>query len=369
MSEVRRVVITGRGVCSGLGGDWPSFAAAVRAQADAPVAPFPGALAGDPALCHPLSSPEALASAASERHDEPLGALATIAVREALTEAGVSLDGTPLDDVGLVMNTVLGPSTAVEAYLERLRDRGPRAGRPGRFVDTLLSMPASRVGIALRLRGSTAVLGGSSPFELALDWVRRGREHSIVAGGSEYHSPKCLRYYRALAERSGAERPLLAQAAAFVVVEAAGHAEERGASALAELLGAGAASEPQDVALPWGADPEGRAFACAMRDALADAGLGPEAVGSVALAAGDEASEAGELAALRAAFGGRAASLRLLRPKRALGEALGASAGLSLLATLAELDDGADAQPTVVMVNAFEMGGAVTSLVVRVPSP
>jgi 3-oxoacyl-[acyl-carrier-protein] synthase II len=269
------------------------------------------------------------------------------------------------------MNTVLGPSAAVEAYLERLRERGPKAARPGLFVDTLLSMPASRVGIALRLRGSTAVLGGSNPFELALDWVRGGRENTIVAGGGEHQSPKCLRYHRALTERSGAERPLLAQGAAFVVLEAAEHAKERGTASLGELLGAGAAAEPQEVALPWSSDPVGRAFALAMRAALTDAAVEPEEVRSVALAAGDDTSEAGELAALRAVFGDQATSLTLLRPKRLLGEALGASAALSLLATLAGLEDAPTrrGQPAVAMVNAFEMGGAVTSLVVRVPSP
>ncbi len=369
MSGVRRAVITGCGVRSPLGCDWPSFQAAVRSGSAAPVRPFPGAPTDDPVFFHPLSDVEARAGDAAGRGDEPLSVVATGAVREALTDAGVSLDGEPLDDVGLVMNTVFGPSTAVEVYLERLREKGPRAARPGLFVDTLLSMPASQVGIALRLRGSTAVLGGSSPFELPLDWVRGGREHTVVAGGGEYQSPKCLRHYRALAERSGAERSLLAQGAAFLVLEEADHAEQRSAPPLAELLGAGAASEPQEIALPWSTDPQGRAFACAMHAALAEAGIKPETVQSVTLAAGDDASERGERAALRAVFGERADSLRLLRPKRLLGEALGASAGLTLLATLAELGSGAIDGSGAVVVNAFEMGGAVTSLALRASSP
>ena len=360
MSALRRVVITGRGVHSPLGCDWPSFAAAVRAGERALAGHFPGALAGDPVPFHPLPDTE------TPRDGEPLSALATAAVGAALSEAEIHANGAFLDDVGLVMSTVLGPSSAVEAYLERLWIGGPRAARPALFVDTLLSMPASRVGIALRLRGSTAVLGGSSPFELALDWVRHGREHTVVAGGGEYHSPKCLRYYRVLAERSGADRALLAQGAAFVVLEVSEHAEERGATPLAELLGAGAASEPQEVSLPWSSDANGRAFAIAMRVALADAAIDPEDVQVVALAAGDDASEAGELAALRSVVGDRVGSLTVLRPKRLLGEALGASAGLSLLATLARLE--ANEQASVALVNAFEMGGAVASLVVRAPA-
>ena len=295
MSAPRRVIITGRGVHSPLGCDWPSFAAAVRAGERAPASHFPGALTDDPVLFHPLLDGETVLDG------EPLSALATATVRAALSEAGIHANGAFLDDVGLVMSTVLGPSTAVEAYLERLWIGGPRAARPALFVDTLLSMPASRVGIALRLRGSTAVLGGSSPFELALDWVRHGREHTVVAGGGEYHSPKCLRYYRVLAERSGADRALLAQGAAFVVLEASEHAERP----LAELLGAGAASEPQEAALPWNDDPEGRVFALAMHAAVSDAGIAPSDIQSVALAAGDDASEAGELAALRSVFGER----------------------------------------------------------------
>ena len=360
------MVITGRGVLSPLGCDWPSFAASVRAGVAADVSPFPGALPEDPILCYLLSKPEALEPFASGRGGEPLSALAIAAASKALMEAGISQDGAPLDDVGLVMNTVFGPSAALEVYLQQLWSGGPRAGRPGLFVDSLLSMPASRTGIALRLRGSTAVLGGSSPFELALDWVRNGREHTVVAGGGEHQSPKCLRYHRALAARSGAERALLAQGAAFVVLEASDHAEERGVAPLAELLGAGAASEPQQVALPWSDDPEGLAIARAMRAALADAAVEPEAVRSVALAAGDQATEEGELAALRAVYGERADALTLLRPKRLLGEALGASAGLSLLATLAWLEEN-DGVPTVAVVNAFEMGGAAASVVLRAP--
>ena len=365
MTASRRVMITGRGVLSPLGCDWASFASAVRAEATPPVAPFPGALPDDPVLYHPLSSPEALGLSTSRRETEPMTALATAAVRQALAEAKLAADGGHLDDVGLVMSITFGPTAAVELYLERLAEGGPRTGRPGLFVDTVLNMPASRVGIALKLRGSPAALCGSSPFELALDWVRDGREPTVVAGGGEYQSPKCLRYFRTLSARSGAERSLLAQGAAFVVLESAGHAEERGARPFAELLGAGAASEPQDVALPWSADTEGRAFACAMRAALADARVEPSSVHALALAAGDDSAEQGELAAVRSVFGARSESLRLLRPKRLLGEALGASAGLGLLATLADVEGEESAQPPVAVVNAFEMGGAVTSLVVR----
>ena len=361
MTDHRKVVITGRGVLSPLGIGWDSFAAAFRAGEAAPVAPFPGALADDPVRCHLLSDTSVLASPGPGRDAEPLSALATLAVREALLEAGIASGDEPLDNVGLVMNTLFGPSLALETYLGRLREGGPRTARPALFVDTLLSMPASRVGIALGLRGSTAVMSGSSPFELALDWVRAGREDTVVAGGGEYLSPNTLRYHRARVARGREERALLSQGAAFVMMEEAGHARERGVKSFAEVLGAGAASEPQEVILPWSADPDGQAFGCAMRAVLGDAQIEPTAVQTVLLASADDASEQIEMAALHDVFAKQAASLRILRPKRLLGEALGASAGLSLLAALAAAAD----EPALVLVNAFEMGGSVTTLALR----
>ena len=355
--SIRRVVITGRGVCSPLGCDWPSFAEAIRAGREAKLAPFPGT----DILSYPLSD-ESVLGEPSRRAEEPVGALATVCARQALSEARIEIGGEPLDDVGLVMNTAYGTSGAFESYLERLRERPPRAARPAQFVDTLLSMPASRVGIALGLRGSTAVLGASSAFELGFDWVRHGRSAVVVAGGAEFLSPKSLRYYDKLIERSGAPRAKLAQAAAFGALEDAEHADRRGARPLAELLGSGSASDAQEVAVPWGCDPEGRAQAAAIREAIDDASVAPAELGAICLAAGDDASDQAELAALRSVLGQSIASMPLLRPKRYLGEALAASAGLALMATIVALEGSG----SIALVNSFEMGGGVSSLVVRV---
>ena len=352
----RRVVVTGGGVWSPLGCDWASFAEAVRTEREASLTPYPGT----DVLCYQLS--KHVLGERSGREEEPLGALATACARQALADARIEAGDEPLDDVGLVMNTTLATSGAVESYLERLRARGPRAARPAQFVDTLLSMPASRVGIALGLRGSTAVLGGSSAFELAFDWVRHGRSPVVVAGGAEYLSAKTLRYYDKLIERSGAPRARLAQAAAFGVLEDAEHAERRGARPLAEVLGSGGASEGQGVSVPWGCDPEGRAQAAAIRESIEDASIAAAELGAICLAAGDDASEQAELTALRSVLGDSIASTALLRPKRRMGEPLAASAGLALLTTIAALEGSG----SIALVNSFEMGGGVSSLVVRI---
>jgi 3-oxoacyl-(acyl-carrier-protein) synthase len=298
----------------------------------------------------------------SSPREEPLSVAATLAVRQALLEAGIEPEGRTLDDVGLVMSTALGPSASVEQYLEKLRLKGPRPMRPALFVDTLLSMPASRVGIALKLRGSTAVLGASSALELAFDWVSAGRERIVVAGGGDLASPKCARYHQELARRSGSDRAHLGQAAAFLVLESEGSAREREAPVLGRVLGTGAASEPQEVSVPWGTDRSRAAFEAAMREGLAASSLNGTDVNAVVLAAGDEQAAEAEHAAIRTVFHEKN-GLQLFRPKQLFGEALSASPPLGVLFALASLPSG-----HVALVNSFEMGGAITTVVLRAGS-
>jgi len=357
MTNARYAVITGRGAISALGPDLASFAVAVRTRRGATPSQAPGTSGSDAPLCYAI--PPGVVP--DSKRDEPLSTLAIAAASQALAEAGIEAGDQPLDEVGLVMNTVLGPSGAVESYIEALAAKGTRPMKPTHFVDTILSMPGSRVGIAHRLRGSTAVLGGSSSFELALSWLRQGREHAVVAGGGECLSPKCIRYHGELARRSGVERLPLGQGAAFLVLETPEQAERRDTPSYGKLLGAGAASEPQEASVPWPADPAGRAFELSMRAALADAGVAAGDITTIGLAAGDMAAQACETAGAERVFGARTASLDFRRPKQLFGEALGASAGLGLLAVLVELESIGG----LAVVNSFEMGGGVTSLVVR----
>ncbi len=360
----RSAAITGRGVLSPLGCDWPSFVAGVRNARTPDAVAYEGSEDVGGLPHHALSDPDAVYADDAKRRVDPISALSIAAARAALEDAGISAAGAgdsarpPLDDVALVMNSDCGPVIAVERYLERLAERGPRASRPAMFIDSLLSMPASRVGIALQLRGSTAVLCGSNPFELALDWLRADREHTVVAGGAEYLSPKSARYLQELSTRAGGELALFGQAGAFLVLEETEHAAARGATAYGWLLGSGSASRPQPPARPWPDGEAAGAWSRAIGEALADADVAGENIDAVVLTAGDDEAEAVEVEAVRAALGHDVAVA--LRPKRLLGDSLGAALAVSLLALFAT-----DAGERTVLVNSFTWGGGVSSLIVR----
>jgi nodulation protein E len=79
----------------------------------------------------------------------------------------------------------------------------------------------------------------------------------------------------------------------------------------------------------------------AMRAALRDAGLAPEAIGYInAHGTGTSANDPTETAAIRAAFGAHADRLAVSSTKSMHGHALGASAALECVATALALRDG-----------------------------
>ena len=134
----------------------------------------------------------------------------------------------------------------------------------------------------------------------------------------------------------------LAEGAAIYVLEPLDAARARGATVLAEIVGAGMSMDAGDIVQP-SADGAARA----MRAALADAGLAPEDVGYVnAHGTGTAANDRTEVEALRAVFGAHAERLRISSTKSMHGHALGGAGALELAAVIMALRDGVIA-PTI----------------------
>jgi 3-oxoacyl-[acyl-carrier-protein] synthase II len=117
-----------------------------------------------------------------------------------------------------------------------------------------------------------------------------------------------------------------------LVLERLEHARARGARPLAELLGAGASCDAHHMTAP---DPRGQGAARAIRAALHDAALGPDAVTFVnAHGTGTPQNDTSEWHALLEVFGARAAALPLTSTKAAVGHLLGSAGALEAVATV-----------------------------------
>jgi 3-oxoacyl-(acyl-carrier-protein) synthase len=336
------------------------------------------------------------------RRVDEVGRLAIGAAAEALTAAGFPKRPEGYDDVGMVLGTFTAGVHASSEYLETYLRKGPAASPALLFSNTVGNAAASTCGLDFGLRGPNATLmekeaSGLSAVAFAAHLVRHRKSAAMLAGGAdaiERHFYRVHDWFGVMAEGDADPRPfdrartrfLMGEGAFLFVLEEAEAAQARGAATLAEIL-ATASTASSDRVNAWPSEP--RALVRAMRDAIARAGLTPDAVDVVyASANGAETLDRVEAAAIADVFGGRAVPVTSI--KGAIGE-FGAAGAASLAAavlcgrrgrvapTAGLRERAADCPVTVhpagaplagpiALVNSFASGGTHVSAVVRVPA-
>jgi 3-oxoacyl-[acyl-carrier-protein] synthase II len=221
------------------------------------------------------------------------------------------------------------------------------------------SMAACQISIQNDIRGPviTSVAACAAGVQALVDaprLIEHGDADVVVAGGTESAimpvSFAALANMGALSKRNddpaGASRPfdanrdgfVFGEAAVILVVEAAEHAEARGAQVLAEIAGGALTADAFHISAP---EPSGSGATLAMQRALRDARLEPEQIGYVvAHGTSTPLNDATETRAIRAAFGSHADHLAVSSNKSMVGHTLGAAGAISALAAVLALRDG-----------------------------
>ena len=220
-----------------------------------------------------------------------------VAAREALDQAGLPerFEGELAERTGVILGT--GPRRRRDAH-RRLHDQRPARPRPDQPVPHPDGHPEHRRGPGrhpvrddrtelhdrLRVRD-----GRPRPRRVERDHParRRGRDGRRWRGGrgstrrSSAASRRCARCRHATTTRRRASRPfdagrdgfVIGEGAGVVILEALEHAEARGATILAELVGYGATADASHITLPA---PGGIGAVRAARRALEKAGMTPD---------------------------------------------------------------------------------------------
>ena len=284
------------------------------------------------------------------RRMDEVGQLSVAAGRLALDAAGLPKLEAGYDDVGVVFGTCTCGVHSTGEFLDRLLDLGPTGAPALLFSNTVGNAAASLVALEERLRGPNTTLSykeasGLAAAAWATDLVRVGKAGALVTGGAEDIYDLYFEvhdWFGVLSRDDGhpeGARPfdvtrngfVMGEGAFVAVLEDATRAGQRGATRLADVVGVGATAGVTAVNA-WPTD--GGPLVRCMQAALADAGLGPEAVGAVYAAAnGSVEFDRLEAAAIAEVFEGRPVATTSV--KGAIGEGGMAAAGSLVAAVLA----------------------------------
>ncbi len=299
--------------------------------------------------------PEDFVDRRGARRMDRVSQLAVAAARLAVEDAAIP-DSELGERAGAVIASGSGGNETYEQGWRTLSERGPDRVLPTMLPAAIVNMAAGMVSVEIGLGGplsvhATACASGTHAIGEALEVLRRGEADVMLAGGSEAGitplTMAALDATRALSRRNddpaAASRPFDMARDGFVAAEGAGvlvledleRARARGARPLCELAGYATTADAYHLTDP---EPSGRRQTAAVLQALADAGIAPDALDYVnAHGTSTPLGDQVEIRSLRAAVGDDAAQRVAVSSTKSMhGHAMGAAGGIEgALAALA----------------------------------
>ena len=405
---MKRVVVTGMGVITSLGNDWPSFAANLKNGCSGirTMPEWDCYQDLNTRLAGPVTDFE-IPEHYLRKKIRSMGRVALLATRAtevALTDA--HLLGDPLlgnGDMGVAYGSSYGSVEAVLDFVDMLEHYDMSRLTATTYIRMMAHTAAVNIGVFFGLKGrvlttSSACTAGSQGVGAAYEAIKYGKQKLMVAGGSEELNPAGAAIFDTLYATSIKNdtpnltpRPfdkdrdglVIGEGAGSLILEERAHALERGAPVYAELVGYGTNSDGGHIT-----QPNAGTMRKAMELALQDAGLMPSDIGYIN--AHGTATDRGDVAESRATaqlFGGKTPVSTL---KGNLGHTLGACGAIEAWASI-EMMNGGWFAPTLnlevpdedcgeiayvigsgidldceyVMTNNFAFGGINTSLIFK----
>jgi 3-oxoacyl-[acyl-carrier-protein] synthase II len=363
----KRVVVTGLGTTSPVGGDvastWDALIngrSGVRYLTDEWAEAMPVKIAGRIAV-----EPSEVLERVKARRLDRSSQFAMVAAMQAWADAGLEgsvqdggLDG---DRVGVAMASGIGGVTTLLDNYDALKEKGPRRVSPLAVPMLMPNAPAANISLYVGARAAvntpvSACASGNEAVALALDQIRLGRADVVLAGGTEaaIHPLPMAAFANMMALSKTASGPeggdpttvsrpwdtardgfVLGEGAGVLVLESEEHALARGARIYAAVLGAGITADAHDIAQP---DPAGRGGARAIVRALEEADLDPADIAHInAHATSTPQGDIAEGLMIHATLGSHAGDVVVTSTKSMTGHLLGGAGALESVATVLAL--------------------------------
>jgi len=342
---MKRVVVTGIGGITPLGHDWVQIEARLRT--------FRNAARRMPewdyfdALNSRLGCPvdDFTLPDWPRRHLRSMGRVAQLAVaasERALHDAGLHGDAGIADGRMGVAYGSSGGSIEPVRVMGRMLETGSMQGVTATsYIQMMAHTTAVNVGVFFGLKGriiptSSACTSGSQAIGFGFEAIQQGKQLLMLCGGAEELSGPGVAVFDTLFATSTRNdepeltpRPfdrardglVVGEGATTLVLEEYEHAKARGARIYAEIVGFGCNSDGNHIT-----QPTSETMAAAMRLALNDAQLAPEAIGYVS--AHGTATDRGDVAESHATAEVLGARVPISSMKSYVGHTLGACGAL-----------------------------------------
>ncbi len=284
----------------------------------------------------------------NNRYD-PYSLYALYAAQEAVAHANLDTEAIDRDRFGVILSTGIGGIKEVEEQVERMNEKGPKRIRPMALPKALPNMAAGNIAMKVGANGIckcviTACASSNDALGDAYREIKFGYQDVILAGGAEAAiTPFAIGGFQALTALSTTEDPtrasipfdkdrngfVMGEGSGVLVLESLEHAQKRGATILAEVVGYGNTCDAYHMTSPH---PEGLGAIKAMKLALAEAGLEPSDIDYInAHGTSTPANEKGESQAIVSVFG---KETPVSSTKSFTGHLLGATGAIEAIATV-----------------------------------
>jgi len=286
-------------------------------------------------------------------------AYAVAAARMAVEDAGLVINDSNADRVGVITGCGLGGLSILENTCSKISKQGPRRVSPFFIPMMIGNMAPGMISIHFGAKGpnaslATACAAGAHAVGDSYKLIMRGEADAMITGGVEsVVNPTCIAGFNAMKalstrndEPTKASRPfdrdrdgfVVGEGSGILIIEALDHALERGAKIYAELTGYGMSGDGFHMTAP---PPDGGGAVRCMTAALDDSGISHDKIDYInAHGTSTPLNDLSETLAIKTVFNEHAYNLAISATKSMTGHLLGGAGGIETVFTALAISDG-----------------------------
>ncbi len=277
---------------------------------------------------------------------------------QAVEDSKLDIENMAKERFGVIVGSGIGGIGIIEKEQTKLLEKGPGRVQP-LFIPMIISnMAAGNIAIRFGAKGIctnvvTACATGTNCVGEAFHAIKNNLADVMIAGGTEASiTPLSVAGFTSLTALSKSDDPkrasipfdkerdgfIMGEGAGILILESLEHAQNRGATIYAEVVGYGSTCDAYHITSP---DPEGEGAARAMEIAINEAGIDKKEVSYInAHGTSTPVNDKFETNAIKRVFEENAKNIPISSTKSMTGHLLGAAGAIEAIACVKALEEG-----------------------------